>query len=445
MSDSESPSTMENGSATARPAGWWRSLGPGIIIASVVFGPGSLMTSSKIGALYGYDLLWVLLLMAALMGSFLLMAARIGMFAPATPCTMVAQSWGRPWAVLIGLTVCLICGAFQFGNNVAVAEAVKQMGANSWFADNLLLPILNAGLAIFLFAFKHVYKWIERVAMVMVGVMLAAFAFNLVVKVHPPILDVFGGIFPSWPEGLTLRWPTVAEGKVVDPTGLLASFVGTTFVVAGAFLQASLVREKGWSKNEYARGVSDMLAGVFCLALISGLILVTAGTVLRGLLAPAAGVGDLAAQLRPTFGPVAHGLFCLGMLAAALSSVLVNAMMAGMILADGVGLPARMSNLAPRVLTILVLGVGMLIAMLVIKARFEAVNAIIFAQAVTVLGNPLMVIVLLWLANSRRLMGPRRNGVFLNAMGIVGFVVVAFLASRVAWRIILMATLSGDG
>lgn len=429
----DSPSSSE-ASTTAGRVRWWKSIGPGIIIASVAFGPGSLLTSSRIGSLYGYDLLWLLVLTATLMGSFLLMAARVGMHAPATPCQMVAERWGRPWAVLIGLVVCGIASSFQFGNNVAVATALKQMGVPGVFTDNWLLPLLNGAVIVFLFAFKQIYKWIERIAMLLVGIMLAAFAYNLIVEVHPP-LHLFKGLMPSWPEGITLRWPRLEEGGIVDPLHLLAGFVGTTFVVAGAFLQASLVREKGWSTTDFRRGLSDMLASVCALAAISAMIMVTAGTVLRG--QDPRSVADLAMQLEPAFGDVAHALFCLGMLAAALSSVLVNAMVAGLILSDGLGLGAKMEDRGPRLLTVMALLIGMAMAMLVIKARFEAVTAIIFAQGLTVLGNPLMVIALLWAANSRRFMKQRRNGLFLNIMGVIGFVTVTFLAVRVAYLLYL--------
>ena len=33
---------------------WWRSIGPALITACVVFGPGSMLISSKIGATHGY-------------------------------------------------------------------------------------------------------------------------------------------------------------------------------------------------------------------------------------------------------------------------------------------------------------------------------------------------------------------------------------------------------
>ncbi|MHC4800352.1 MAG: divalent metal cation transporter, partial [Planctomycetota bacterium] len=79
---------------------WWRSIGPALITACVVFGPGSLLISSNVGAKYGYELLWMLVLTGILMGTYMTMAARVGVVGGATPCTLVAQRLGRPVAAI---------------------------------------------------------------------------------------------------------------------------------------------------------------------------------------------------------------------------------------------------------------------------------------------------------------------------------------------------------
>ncbi len=50
------PEPDQNKPARATP--WWKSIGPGLITACVVFGPGSLLISSNVGAKYGFDLVW---------------------------------------------------------------------------------------------------------------------------------------------------------------------------------------------------------------------------------------------------------------------------------------------------------------------------------------------------------------------------------------------------
>ena len=131
----------ENQLQSKRPP-WWRSIGPALITACVVFGPGSLLISSNVGATYGYDLLWLLAFTGLMMGVFLTMGARIGVVGGATPCTLIARRLGRPAAALVGLTLCLICGAFQFSNNLAViaaAGAFMPEGAPEWAVPAILV------------------------------------------------------------------------------------------------------------------------------------------------------------------------------------------------------------------------------------------------------------------------------------------------------------------
>ncbi|MCH8216210.1 MAG: divalent metal cation transporter [Planctomycetes bacterium] len=109
--------------ASPTPRRWWYSVGPALITACMVFGPGSLLVSANVGATHGCELLWLLELTGVLMGTFMIMAARIGVVGGASPCTLVARHLSRPAAIVIGLTLFLVCAIFQFGNNLAFATA----------------------------------------------------------------------------------------------------------------------------------------------------------------------------------------------------------------------------------------------------------------------------------------------------------------------------------
>ena len=116
----------QNPSASkARP--WWQSIGPALITACVVFGPGSLLISANVGATHGYELLWMLAITGILMGSYMTMAARIGVVGGATPCSLITQHLGKIAGAIIGINLCLICTTFQFSNNLAVVAAAKTL------------------------------------------------------------------------------------------------------------------------------------------------------------------------------------------------------------------------------------------------------------------------------------------------------------------------------
>jgi manganese transport protein len=429
-------------------APWWRSIGPALITACVVFGPGSLLISSNVGARHGYELLWLLILTGILMGTYMTTAARIGVVGGATPCTLVAQRLGRPIAAVIGINLCLICTAFQFSNNLAVAAAADSLGVGRLFGDpqqmsertkqlidSGVLLIFNAVIIALIFTLRQIYRALERIMKGMVALILISFLVNLFV-VRPDFLGVLKGLIPSLPEGISIGLPSRGETGITDPMILIASLLGTTFSVAGALYQGNLVREKGWTVKDYDRGIGDSIAGVCVITSVSAVILITAGTVLRG--QPANNIGVLATQLRPLLGPGAHTLFCIGLFAVAMNPFVINAMIGGSILADGIGKPAKLSAQWSRRFTVLVLLIGMVIAIIVLNTRIKKVDAIIFGQALTVVGNPLMALTILWLANRKDIMGDRRNSIIPNVLGGLGLVVVILMAVRVLFRLVLV-------
>ena len=411
---------------------WWKSIGPALITACVVFGPGSLLISSKVGATYGYELIWLLLMTGLLMGTFLTMSARIGVVGGATPCTLLARELGRPAAIVVGTTLCLICGAFQFSNNLAFAAA-----AGAFFPKEAVpwvLIAINALVIVFLFFAKQVYRILERLMKVMVAVILVCFLFNLVVA-EPNLLGILRGLIPGIPEGVTFSLPKVVDGTVVDPMILIASLLGTTFSVAGAFYQGNLVREKGWKIEDYRNSLGDSIAGVCVLTSVSLIIMITSATVIFG--QPAENIGVLAKSLEPLLGPVAYWVFCIGLIAVATNPFMINAIIGGSILADGMGMPSKLSDRGPRFFTVGVLLLGMGIAMVALQSGQKPITLIVFGQALTVLGNPLMAASILYLANNKKIMGERRNAWWVNVLGAVGFIIVLFMAFRVLWRILL--------
>jgi Mn2+/Fe2+ NRAMP family transporter len=168
---------------------------------------------------------------------------------------------------------------------------------------------------------------------------------------------------------------------------------------------------------------------------VSAIIMMTSGTVLRG--QPANDISVLATQLRPLLGRTAHVLFCVGLLAVAMNPFVINAMIGGSILADGIGKPSRLSDRWSRLFTVVVLLVGMGVAMIVLHTPVKKVDAIIFGQALTVVGNPLMAVTILWLANQKDIMGERRNTIIPNLLGGLGLLAVVLMAIRVLILLVL--------
>ncbi|MFQ5730932.1 MAG: NRAMP family divalent metal transporter [Planctomycetaceae bacterium] len=500
---------------------WYQSIGPGLITACVVIGPGSILTSSKVGAANGFAMSWVVVAAVVFMMTYMMIGARLGAVAGASPGTLVADRAGRWLSVCIGIGVFFISAAFQFGNNLGVHSAVKAYVDSEGGTFAIILVVAFNALAIgFLFVFKDLYRTVERLMMCFVALMLISFAANLAfalagmseareklrtAKRSPfeavtfeddtPHVTFEGDAFvlvslneipvteileftrnhkefkAQWKdrfardlvhvltemkhppgETVTLELRNVESGKrrTVEKAPMthenwklvdrefnplldisLLGLIGTTFVITAAFYQTYLVRQKGWGRREVENSLVDARVGAVLMALITLMIMSTAGAVLRAQYL--GNVDDVAAQLAPLFGVWGRPIFCVGLFSAAYSSFLVNSMIGGFILADGLGFGSKPTNRAPKVLTTVVLLTGMGVALFVITTGVKPVPAIIAAQAVTVIASPLMAGALLWLTNRKDVMGDDRNSATVNAFAGLGFVLLVAMALYTAF------------
>ena len=272
-----------------------QSIGPAIIVAAVVCGPGSILSASKTGADFGYSMTWVIVLAVFLMIGSSALSARLGVFMEGTPCDEIAKSFGRVTAIFVGLTVFLIAAGFQTSNNMAIFKAIAPYSDNhhSVFIRNHLpttaLIALNSFLLLVVYRSKSLYRPVEKLMKVLVGLMVIAFIFNCIIS-KPSLIESIKGLKPSLPENK-------------DPLSVFA-LIATTFSIAGAFYQAYLVRDRGWRSNNVKETFVDTVIGITTLGLITLVIMLTAASTLSGKAIKLETVTDVAIQMENLFGKI---------------------------------------------------------------------------------------------------------------------------------------------
>lgn len=394
---------------------WYRRIGPGLITACVVIGPGSIMTSSSVGANQGYSMLWIVLVSVLFMLVYMTLGAKLGAVAKQSPCDLIRAKSGRPLAILLGCCVFFISAAFQSGNNIGVAAAFEAFVDSKPIVASLVIAFNALALA-FLFIFKNLYRVLERLMMMFVALMLISFAVNLF-TLRPDVKEMGIGFVPSLSD---IDWNIVG-------------LIGTTLVTTAAFYQAYLVRQKGWDEQELRSGIIDARVGSVIMALITIMLMSTAAAGLyTGQAVALSNPVAVADALEPTFGTRGRVIFCLGLFSAAYSSFLVNSMIGGFIAADGFGLGSQPSDRAPRILTAVALMTGMIVALAALLMDFDRTPTIIAAQAVTVVGSPLVAGVLFWLTSSRDVMERHVSGPLLKGLAGVGLAVLIVMAGYTA-------------
>ncbi|NLT71203.1 MAG: divalent metal cation transporter [Verrucomicrobiaceae bacterium] len=395
-----------------------------MVVAAVVLGPGSILTSSKVGAGFGGIGVPVVIAAAVMMIGMVALAARIGVSYQHSTCDEISERLGRPVAVVVGLILFLVVALFQSSNNLAMvaglaplvemANGGKPVGTT---AQILLLLAFNGVLIAVLYLMRELYQSVEKLMKFLIGVMVVAFLVNFLFAYLTPRTFEF-----------------VAPIVHLDKGDLFAllGMIGTTFSVGGAFYQSYLVKEKGWGISDAKRGLLDTVVSISVLGGVTVMILLTSMRVFFGnpnqpeLLS----VDQVARQLEPLFGSWASVIFSLGILAAAFSSFLVNAMIGGTVMSDAIRKGSRLSDGWPIHLTGVALLTGMGVAMLSLTQSGSHVTLITIAQALTVVGNPALAAALIYLGTRPEMTGSRRIPRWILTLAWIGFFVSCFVAVR---------------
>jgi manganese transport protein len=120
---------------------FFKSLGPGFIIASVVLGPGSITVASRIGSEHSYAFLWVILFAAVSMVIYTSMSVRFGVVNDKSILQTISDTYGRWFSILIGVSAFLAASSFQFGNNLGVGIGMQGItGIDERVWPLILLP-----------------------------------------------------------------------------------------------------------------------------------------------------------------------------------------------------------------------------------------------------------------------------------------------------------------
>ena len=181
-----------------------RNLGPGLLVTAAFIGPGTVTTASVAGARFGFALLWAVAFSTIATIVLQEMSARLGLVTRAglgeALRTTFSSGFLRTLSILLVVAAIAIGNAaFQAGNITGAAlglEALTGYSAKIW--------ALVVGLVAFGLLASAAYKWIERLLMILVGLMSVVFVSTMVIG-RPSLGSVVTGMFvPEIPDGSLL-------------------------------------------------------------------------------------------------------------------------------------------------------------------------------------------------------------------------------------------------
>ena len=216
-------------------------LGPGLIAATAGDDAGGIATYSQVGAKYGYDLLWVLLVITLSLALIQETCARLGAATGRGLLDLVRERFGIGWALFAVGVVLLANGGVVVTEFVGIAAAAELFGISRYLA----VPV--TALLIWYLVIQGSYASVEKVFLAMALVFLAY-----------PIAAVLA--HPDW--GAVARGAFVPTLRT-DPNYLIlfVGLIGTTITPYMQLFQQSSVVEKGVPRRQYGPERADAYIG----------------------------------------------------------------------------------------------------------------------------------------------------------------------------------------
>jgi manganese transport protein len=387
-------------------------MGPAFVVGAWQFGPGNLASAVQAGSKFGYSLIWVIAVSTLLMIMFTDMSIRIAVASGGSLVETIKGVLGRFTGGLAGVGVFAITLMFSVGNAVGSGLGLSLVLGGSPLWWTLACTTVVAAI---LFA-RRVYGVIEKVLLAVVAVMAVSFVVTAVLS-RPDWAAAAGGLVPTVPAGTGL---------------LLVALIGTNFSINAAFYTGYAARERGLRRDQYRETtLVDTIPGIVAPGVMTALVIVAAAAVLPG--SDGSSLAQLAGVLEPIAGTAGRIVFALGFFGAAFSSMIANATAGGTLLADGLGYGNRLSSPRVRAGIFGVLAFGAAVTAL---AGSAPVQLIIVAQALTVVVAPLLGVLLVILANHRRLMGDLRNRWWQNVVSAVGLLTILATCYRLVTTLV---------
>ena len=394
------------------PRGAWKYLlilGPGLIATSAGNDAGGIATYSSAGAKFGYDMIWVMIVLTLSFAIVQEMCTRLGAATGRGLLDLIRERFGIGWTLFAIAIIIVANGGVTISEFVGIGAASELLGVSRYIS----VPI--AAVALWYLVIFGSYARVEKIFLLMT---LVFFAY--------PIAAILGG--PDW--------GSVAKGTVVPTIRfeseyifLLVGVLGTTITPYIQIFQQSSTVERGAARKHYGTERLDAYAGsVFSNLMSISMIVATAATLYVAGNHNIESAADAAKALEPVAGSSASLLFAVGLLGASLLAGGVLPLATSYAISEAFGIPKGV-NLDFRrgrafftlFTAFIVLGAGVAlipdIPIFPLLVGIQVLNGVLL---------PIILVFILILINNEKLTGDLKNTPTYNLLGWGTFAMITF-------------------
>jgi Mn2+/Fe2+ NRAMP family transporter len=397
-------------------------LGPGLIAANAGNDAGGIATYASVGAKYGYDLLWMMVLITVSLIVVQEMAARMGAVTGKGLAELVREEYGVRWSTFSTVSVLIANLGICISEFVGIGAALELAHVPKYVS----VPIAAA--VVWLLLVGGSYKVAERIFVLMT---IPFFAY--------PIAAILAR--PDW--GSVGK--AVVEPHIHANSAYLLLFIATAGTTITPFMQLylqSAVVDRGLGPEDLNAERAEVVTGSIFANLVACFIIIATGATLyvhgNHTINSAA---DAAKALEPFAGRFAEVLFAIGLLGASLLAAAILPVTAAYVIAETFGFEKGISH-RPReapvfvgVITVLI-GIGTIVALL---PGVPVISLLVGVQVVNGFLLPITLFFVWRLASNRELMGQYANGRVFDVLA--GATVIVTSALSVALLVVTLGSL----
>jgi manganese transport protein len=379
-----------------RLRGSWYLLGPAFVAAIAYVDPGNVAANVSAGAVYGFLLVWVILLANVMAGLVQYLSAKLGLVTGRSLPEAVGDRMRRPTRLAYWAQAELVAVATDLAEVVGGALALHLLFRLPLLAGGVITGIVS--LLLLMVSDRRGQRMFERVITGLLLIIAIGFLTSLFVN-PPPIGDVIAGAVPRFHGAQSVLLATAMLGATVMPHAV--------------YLHSGLARDRHGHPEGRRRALLlrvtkwDVALAMVVAGAVNIAMLLVAATNLQGR-HDTDSIEGAHAAVRDALGPTVALLFAIGLLASGLASTSVGAYAGAMIMS---GLLRRSIPLLLRRLITLVP------ALAILAIGLDPTRALVFSQVVLSFGIPFALIPLVRLTSDRSVMGADTNHRATTALG----------------------------
>ena len=386
-------------------------LGPGVIAANAGNDAGGIATYSSVGARYGYQLLWIILLITISLAIVQMLAARMGIVTGKGLAELIREEYGVRWSVIATVAVLIANTGICISDFVGVGAALGLAGIPA----QVSVPIAAA--AIWLIIVRGSYRSAERT---FIWLTIPFFAY--------PIAAILA--HPDWGEvGKAIVSPQIGGGT--SYLLLVIATAGTTITPYMQLYLQSAVVERGAREEDLPHEQREAVAGSIFANLVAAFIIIATGaTLYTNGIHNISSAADAAHALAPFAGSYAEALFGIGLLGASLLACAILPIATAYVVSESLGFEkgiGRRREEAPAFVTIITAMI-VLSAIVAMIPSVPVISLLVGVQVVNGLLLPINLFFIWRLSRSRRVMGQRRTTGLLNGATALTVLVTSALS-----------------